>query len=310
MSEQTVIHGGPDWFGRLMSFGALAVAAASLYYTYTLQNGELPFAKKSAGGGVAKAGFENPLDSIVPPNDADGAEATPNPTTENDSASGQETGDEGSASGDLDSMLGAATTSTDDLADNSGAVDDAPVKDAPVKDAPVDDGLVDDGLVDDGLVENVDDPLDDPIESPRASLIAVRTAFRPSGDIDAATVTVRNTGNAAAMITQLTFEPGESINVPIGAATRPSWGATNDTQLVLRLDDSDNQSQISGKHGDYLRRLEPSYYVGAGNAADIKLAINNDEHLGYGLRGRLKVEIANGDPVIIDDVAIAFTASP
>jgi hypothetical protein len=156
----------------------------------------------------------------------------------------------------------------------------------------------------------IDDLLDAPIvETPpagRPQLVSVRQTLRPSGDSDSYSATVRNAGDAEALVSEIIFQPMEVVELSVASAIPPEWGVTNSEQLVILLDARDNRTTTSGRHGAYGRELDRSFAIAAGQTADIKLAIDNEEHVGWGLQGRLTLRVVGGDDLEIENVALAF----
>ena len=261
MSDQTIVGGGPDWWGRLMSVGAMLIAAASLYYTYQLQQATRGVLDGN-NPAVTQANFRGPLDSMIsPPNE---------PNTDDDAMGVEE---------DANDSVGIR----DPLADDSDTQENGGVEvDLPLTEHP-------------------------PVTQLRQpELVAVRTAYRPSGDESAATVTLKNAGQLQALISEILFEPMETLELTDINAADPEWGEGDSSRLIIRMGELDNRSQTPGRIGNYVHVLPNSFQVPVGDDVDVCLAIENPKHIGYAVRGRLTFRVSNGDELIVRDVALAF----
>ncbi len=282
----------PDWWSRFIAVGSLCISAAAFYYAYLHERplpitGETPMKVSEA---PSKPADEASRHTVARPSDLQSAE---NPDT--------------TVPAHVDEGATGSSVPIDWMSEKARDVDSAPPLASPADERPQ--------VTGDTLSDKTDDTstgLERPLEPAFATgrgaplLATVRTMLKPTTDLDYANATVRNDGDGAAKILELIFFPDEVDEISQEAVQRSSWGVTDDKQLVIRFNDQDNRTSVAGRHGRYVRELQAPYVLEPGNSLDLKLLLENSEHVGYALVGKLTMRLAGADEFEIDRVAIPF----
>ncbi len=157
----------------------------------------------------------------------------------------------------------------------------------------------------DSEIDDVGDSLiDKPVEISR--LMTVSRMMKPTTDAEHVTALIANTGDGAASVQELVFHPKSVEALPENFARRVDWSLTDDQHLVVRFDESDNQTSTKGRHGNYARELQVPFVIDPNARVELKLLLEDLDHVGYGLVGSLTLRLANGEEFEIDQVAIPF----
>ncbi len=122
----------------------------------------------------------------------------------------------------------------------------------------------------------------------------------------AVTMTVRNMGDDLAVISNVAFDPLEVLEDISTEFANLAFESTSPTELALLFQSDDNLAQSADEQGSYTRRLPETVNVPANSSIDIRLAIENSDHVGYGLLGRLTLTYDVEQSVTIEDIAIPF----
>lgn len=139
-------------------------------------------------------------------------------------------------------------------------------------------------------------------------LVVVRVDPQPLASEYAVTLTIRNTSDQLAVVSRVLFMPREIIeNISTTLATR-SFGVSSPTEMALAFSADENRAEDPDSQGRYVHELNDTFQVPADSAVDIRLAIQNPEHLGYGLRGKLTLEYNVDQSLEVENTAIAFIA--
>jgi hypothetical protein len=64
-----------------------------------------------------------------------------------------------------------------------------------------------------------------------------------------------------------------------------------------------------GKHGVYTREITETLGIPADEEIRLRLAISNQKHLGWGIRGTLKVSYNGFEPLVIEEAELVFVKS-
>lgn len=137
-------------------------------------------------------------------------------------------------------------------------------------------------------------------------LAIVNVEPKPLASEYAVTLTVRNNSDELAVISRVVFEPNDILDgVSTEFATR-QFGVSIPSEFALAFDGSDNQAKNKTDQGRYVRVLSKTFNVPEKSNRDIRLAIENDEHIGYGLVGKLTLEYNTSESLDIENVSIAF----
>ena len=280
-----------DWWSRLIALGSLAVSGAAFYYAY-VQETTLPVSTQSTTDGrVAEVqpGQTTSVPAVTPP----GNMLTPTMTP--DQSQPAEPVADSSSSAPIDWMT-----------EKARPVEPANQAQSPVVTPPSSADTVSEES--DGTLNDLEKPIEPSFEEdPGAPMLAtVRTMLKPTSDVEFANATVRNSGDGTARILELIFHPDAVEQIPKEAAVPPNWGATDDKQLIVRFSNQDNRTSTAGRHGDYIRELPAPYLIEPGGTVDLRMLLENPEHVGYSLVGKLTMRLAGGNEFQIDRVAIPF----
>ena len=142
----------------------------------------------------------------------------------------------------------------------------------------------------------------------QAKLQVVEKTMRPLANENEVTMTVRNTGDRAAVITRVTFEPTSVLDdIPTELAAQPLPGSS-DSHLVVALQPADNLADSSDRQGRYVHLLAEPYTIAAASEVDVLVAVENPDHRGFGLFGNLTLDFNESDS-LLEAAAIAFVGS-
>ncbi len=145
-----------------------------------------------------------------------------------------------------------------------------------------------------------------------ANLLVVHTTMRPlQGDEKSdVTVTLKNEGDGPAVIDRVTFEPLEIMEgIPTEKVVQP-LGDSTPWRLVCLFDPSENLSSDEGAEGRYVHRLGKPFSIPPGREVNVVVGIHKAAHIGYALRGRLKLEFNEGEALLVENTGIAFMGRP
>lgn len=314
----------PDWWGRLMAFGAMLLAGAALLNSMgglpnflskgaDLVNGAAEQADAGVGAiktGLAGESGEPEAHLVAKPVTGEPAAAeqvaahdteTANKITKDDDSHDDQGKPVNETSLDNDddylddvnelfAEQGATRLPNDDTSDLSKtkAAADKAVEDIEptVKDA------------EDGLLEL--DVLD---KDPQLQI--VHTALRPSVDQATAAITIENTGSGPALITDALFLPAKVVELPLDVAAG-KVGLTDSTKLVVAFTSDDNLAKQPGRHANYRRELRIPYTIEAGETVQVHVAIEDDDFVGYGFDGDLRLIFNESEKLEVSGVTIAF----
>ena len=136
-------------------------------------------------------------------------------------------------------------------------------------------------------------------------LAVVTRAFRsPEGQLTRAVI--RNSGNQAAMIDEVSFVPQQEVRVPAAVGERPETSSAG--LLLIAFAATDNSSQHKGSHGAYRRLLSEPLKLEPGEEFEIDVEIQNREHAGWGLMGELTV-VSGADTLTLEQATAVFRAA-
>ena len=316
MPNYNVDRAGADWWGRILGFGGLCVAAGALYYTYQ-QTRELPdrnqlneiyqqnisqqveaWNEKAKLAEATRASeFEQELTSL-----RRRADELINRSSEDLQATGENGGpDRGLSSEPRDQLAG----------DAPGATHDDTTPDAEETSAAEEPGGFAADAADDinrtagGAVGAPPSPIVSTDSAPGSKLMLVTTAQRPIAGQPLITATLRNTGTAPSQIAYVEFFPKEVFEIP-GEIAAQSLDATATGKLVVVYGSTENLTATAGKHGNYSREMSGQFEIPAGASVDLQIAIADARHLGWGLKGTVRIEDRSGDYIEIENASLPF----
>ncbi len=279
----------PDWWSRWVSVGSLVVACAALWFAKSTSEAPLvnasddprvtQLAEKIENQAVAAEVLDRRIDRV-----ADQMEQT------------------------TDVLLKLDSEFRNDLRERSDeSVTESLLAEATMEDA-VEPASTD--TTDDANSPAASRALTDDEANSREPLYVVQTALRPLNSEHAPSVTLRNVSDDPIVISRVSFEPVDILEgLPTALAVKP-LGTSSDSQFVLVLDEADNTSLQPGKQGVYDRELAETYFIPAGAQIEVHLAIENPEHLGFGMLGNVRLEYNTSGVSEIKNVAIAFVGPP
>ncbi len=331
---------GPDWWGRLMALGSLLVAGAALWYAKI----ELPraVASRPADAEVSKevgeltdqlqqkleesASQSGRVEGMLSKMEALHAEITQlageveenmdqlavssrTPVVE-----ATKLATDTSIPADEASEL--ADVSTDDLLSPlSSSAEAARLAPTDLLAPPDDDEpspVMDDAPDVTPVVVAKPPMTEDNLTAAAARLLVVHTTMRPlqGDDKSEVTVTLKNDGDGPAVIDRVSFEPLEIIDgVPIERVVQ-SIGDSNPWRLVCLFDPAENLSTDPGAEGRYVHRLSKPFTIPVGREVNVVVGIKKSAHIGYALRGHLKLEFIDGESLLVENAGIAFMGRP
>lgn len=279
-----------DWWSRLIALGSLAISGAALYYAYRHEI-TLPVSTKSPANQAATDTKQIPTTPVagspLVPERSQLSEAVSAPSgadaATNDDATPIDWPAEKARTADPNDQLSRIEPNA------SGTNDASPQPKV-------------------GRGEDLAKPVEPPAEQPLGAplLATVRTMLKPTSDLDYANATIRNIGNGEAQILELIFHPEDYEEIAKDASARSDWGLTDDKQLVVRFDSQDNRTTTPGRHGNYIRELQAPYRIQPNGTVDLKIVLENRDHLGYALVGKLTLRLEGADQFQIERVAIPF----
>ena len=127
---------------------------------------------------------------------------------------------------------------------------------------------------------------------------------------DFATATVSNESLEPAYITHVKFQPASVVeDIPTSLAIEAPSQST-DSELVVEYAADENTATNPSDHGTYFRKLVEPFLASAGDQFEIKVAIKNPTHIGYGLRGTLTLEYNTTESMSIDNAVLIFVGRP
>lgn len=140
----------------------------------------------------------------------------------------------------------------------------------------------------------------------------IETRKADGSENESGVVTIRNTGNGKAILTRIRFTPANDYDAIFEVDSPVSLSTSDDEEVIeIVFDEQDNQAGEVGKHGVYMRELTTAAIgVTGGETMQIRLAIANEKHLGWGFRGKLEISYNGLDPLVINDAELAFVNSP
>ncbi len=115
-------------------------------------------------------------------------------------------------------------------------------------------------------------------------------------------LTVANSGNGQAKITQIEFTPLSDFEV----ASRDQLKIEEGDVRQITFTSAENLADEPGKHGQYQHKLTEALELSSGDKAQIRLVINNSRHVGWGLRGIVRMRYNGLDPLIVADAHVLF----
>jgi len=327
-------HVEPDWWSRMMALGSMAVAAAALWFARHPGNNTLaelnPVGVASVAGlldtndDVARAATGDPAETMdksqmsetdemtaSKPSGMSHALATSDDnekkkTTVLRASNATELMDESADPGD-DAEDRSATT----LEEFIGETDLVNVPDDESKDDKEDPAADTSSAVADEAPQLKDEDESRPLQldgykDDGNGLMVVRVDPQPLASEYAITLTVRNTSDQLAVVSRVLFQPREIIeNVSTSLASR-SFGVSSPSEMALAFSMDDNRAEDRESQGRYVHELPDTFQIPADTAIDIRLAIKNDEHLGYGLRGKLTLEYNIDQSLDVENTPVAF----
>jgi hypothetical protein len=299
--EYRPVAARPDWWSRLMSFGAMLLAGAALLHSMgglsalssvannaakNLDNGM--GAVSNGVAGVTDAGRDMLAGSQGNPSndESPGDIGQPSPVG-SDGPSGAEAT---MANADQES-----TVAEDKMGDVNDLFDEPLDANRAVADDSVSDGT---DSIDDPVIEL--DMLD---RNP--DLRIVRTVLRPTSETATAVVTIRNTGDGEAVVTDAIFMPTEVVELPF-EVSQGSVGTSTADRLVVAFNKNDNQASQAGRHADYERKLLDPFTIPAGETVEVRIAITDKEFIGYGFEGDMRLIFNEDEKLEVSGVTIAF----
>ena len=335
----------PDWWSRLMAVGSMLVAAAALYYARYPDTAS-PLSTAGLGTGTVVSTDDANSGSMGAPATVEAADDEPSAeeAAAADEQTMESVASAGPASGSRVSPMAHAIANADQpsatLADLAGDADETTVLrvnsetesmqpedeseesalEAFAASADSDDSETasssehDDYRDMDSSNEVADSApslsgemikLDGNTESPDKLLVEFLET-QPLKSEYAITMTVRNTSDRMVVINSVLFQPREIIeNVSTEFAGR-SFGVSSPSEFVLSLKADDNLAKKSDEIGRYAHRLDETFQVPGKSSIDIRLAVENPEHIGYGLIGKLTLEYNVDESLNVENTAIAF----
>ncbi|MCA9186350.1 MAG: hypothetical protein R3E01_17315 [Pirellulaceae bacterium] len=283
MSEydsRTLVGRAPDttdWWARLLSLGALALAGASVLFTW-LRTAELPAREEIL------ASYRSEMQQAVKEIQRQQDETEKKRQEVNDQA------------------LARLREATDGLAYELNLLDKNQNQGQP---------LPDDSLAPPPAApERSDDIAVDEFDS-KPHLREVQVVLRPNSD--AANVgsspepqpTIVNDGRLDAIVTRVSFQPQSLFEVPTSIRQRLGQ-PIGDTELEIRFAESDNQATTPGKHGKYVRPLLTPLLLVPDRQLQLRVLIENKRHQGWAMRGELTLEYDGGESLVLPNASVYF----
>jgi len=140
-------------------------------------------------------------------------------------------------------------------------------------------------------------------------LKVVQTTLRPI-DEDFSAAVIQNDSQEPAIITHVKFEPTDIVeDIPTELAVK-TFGNSTASEFSVAFDTSENTAIDRSDQGTYFRRLVKPYAIPAGDQVELRFAIKNREHIGFGLQGKLTLEYNTTEDQVIENVVVIFVGRP
>ena len=154
----------------------------------------------------------------------------------------------------------------------------------------------------DTLVEKKYEDLQIQLATPRLRL--AQSLMKPVDAGDAVSIVIKNDGNREAELTRVTFSPTSQFLVSQSSLTNTGLESAN--RLVVRFSKEHNTATEEGRHADYVRRFEEPEYVPGNNYVQLRIEIENAEHLDWAFEGTLTIEYDDGEKLTIPNAEALF----
>ena len=315
-------YGGPDWWGRFFSIGALCVAVAAVYLVYEQRQQSLPreeqlnqfnagmdqwqqlatteIAAIRSAGEEAIASERTRMQQLYAELKRQGRTGDLQLATENrpvdDETDPMDISRESSEDTDTDNSVADPNGlfARDSTSDPSGS--------DPTTEGEA--GTTEQDL-DASLAQNDDESVaDDQPSLPLAmgpKLMVVRRAMRVTDD-QLSRALVANSGNEVAEIREVYFVPMEEVRILAEIGKRPDESAQVARVAFGR---TDNSSTLGDAHGAYRRVLSEPLRIAPGDEVEIDIEIGNRDHRGWGLLGELTL-IGDKDQLTLEQTTAIF----
>ena len=289
------VSAGPDWWSRLVAVGSLLVAATALWFAKSKHDSNSALSNPKVAALVQSLESEVQASSVRESrfNELMGKlERVTNyrPTTARipTDAVDSDDNEEMPAPSSLTADDGEMTESVD----RSG-----------------EDSLDEDS---DSLANLANDLASDTDENFAEDESILRTLDTPQLPVDSdfLTASIINDSLEPAFITHVKFVPLDVIeDIPTSIAVEPIPEST-DSELSLQFGPDDNVAEDPTEQGTYFRMLNSAFHVGAGDRFDVRIAIKNPAHIGYGLRGTLTLDFNTTESKVIENAVVMFVGRP
>lgn len=318
-------HVEPDWWSRMMALGSMLVAAAALWFA---RHPDSTLSDLKPVGVASVAGMLDSSDDAAPETSdttdpaakdsamshalatsegADPSDDKKKETTVLRASNANELLDESESDDELD-VFGDETDRTTSTLEEFIA--DSGMVDVPEDNSDQSSDENSSSVAADQAPQLKDEKSDelqwDGFREEGEGLLVVRVYPQPLASEYAVTMTVRNTSDQLAVVSRVLFQPREIIeNVSTSLASR-SFGVSSPSEMALAFEMDDNRAEAPESQGRYVHELLDTFQIPADSAVDIRLAIQNDEHLGYGLRGKLTLEYNVDQSLDVENTPVAF----
>lgn len=285
----------PDWWARLFAVGGLAAGAAALYYSW-IHTANLPSTQEIVSSYHAeidqfleearlKLDEQDRLEAVarkdrndleweaIKERDAKFAQRLAELSKPDAAAVGQVAGEQVEASTDMVAAASGGEPSTDtDSGDTLAAKDGQTTSSSEAEDSLIED------LFGTGDVAGAGE----------ARLQVARRTLQPTSAADAEIVTISNTTELDADLRAIQFAPDSlyEVNSDLSSDTTTLGAGDLDIQFVRM----DNRARDPSKQGTYRRVFANPITIPAGGRPDVRVQIQNGQHLGWGLRGTLVLD--------------------
>ena len=141
--------------------------------------------------------------------------------------------------------------------------------------------------------------------NPAGGLEVVTRTMRGGDDKDALRIVVANTGDIASVVSHVEFRPVEVFKLENSDPEALAREAAQDCH-VIRFTEAHNRTTVAGRHGPYYRELAPEVTVGLDDEKTFVVFIANQAHVGYAFKGSLILQYNSDNTLTIADVMAIF----